>query len=184
MRRAVCRERRRRLRHALVTLLRRHDAHATFFVNERWARANPRTFAQLAEDPFEIANHGTRHMPLSVTGRSAYGERGRATRARSDEIAGNSDYLAQHLGHRPAWFRSGTAYYDEVAVAIAEAIGERVIGSAVSGDAGRRSPPIRSLGSSPPCAPVTSSSARQPSRAFHRGGVCRGPPPCSTASVR
>lgn len=122
----------------LVTLLRRHDAHATFFVNERWARANPRTFAQLAEDPlFEIANHGTRHMPLSVTGRSAYGEPGtRDPGEVYDEIAGNSDYLAQHLGHRPAWFRSGTAYYDEVAVAIAEAIGERVIGFAVNGDAG------------------------------------------------
>jgi peptidoglycan/xylan/chitin deacetylase (PgdA/CDA1 family) len=122
----------------LLRVLRRHQARATFFVNERWARANPRAFEDLAEDPlFEIANHGTRHLPLSVTGRSAYGEPGTRNPGEVyDEIAGNSAYLAARLGRRPAWFRGGTAFYDEVAVAICEEMGERVIGFVVNGDAG------------------------------------------------
>src|SRR5262249_45224881 len=57
---------------ALIDFLRRHEVPATLFLNSRWIDANPAAFRLLAAEPlFEIANHGTRHRPLSVTGRSA-----------------------------------------------------------------------------------------------------------------
>ena len=62
---------------ALIALLRREQVRATLFLNTRWVEANPRGFADLAADPlFHIGDHGNRHLPLSVTGRSAYGIRG------------------------------------------------------------------------------------------------------------
>src|SRR5258708_792652 len=59
---------------ALIDFLRRRQVPATLFLNSRWIDANPAAFHLLAAEPlFEIGNHGTRHRPLSVTGRSAYG---------------------------------------------------------------------------------------------------------------
>jgi peptidoglycan/xylan/chitin deacetylase (PgdA/CDA1 family) len=50
----------------LIRILRRNQAPATLFINSRWIDANPGVIAELASDPlFEIANHGTRHCPLS-----------------------------------------------------------------------------------------------------------------------
>ena len=68
---------------ALIGFLRRREVPATLFLNSRWIDANPAAFGQLAAEPlFEIANHGTRHLPLSVTGRSAYGIPGTRNAAR------------------------------------------------------------------------------------------------------
>ena len=61
----------------LIELLRKEGVHATLFINARWVRANPETFACLAADSlFEIANHGLDHRPFSVSGREAYGIKG------------------------------------------------------------------------------------------------------------
>lgn len=123
---------------ALLALLRRYAVPATLFLNARWIAANPGLTDELVHDPlFEIGNHGTRHQPLSVNGRTAYTEQGTAdVGAVFDEIAGNRERLTQLLGRPPAWFRSGTAHYDEVAVQIVGALGERVAGFSVNGDAG------------------------------------------------
>lgn len=122
----------------LVELLRRHDARATFFVNARWARANPRLMDQLIADPrFEIGNHGTQHLPLSVSGRKGYTEQGTHNPGEVyDEVMGNTELLTQLTGHAPRWFRSGTAHYDEIAVKIVGDLGQRCIGFTVNGDAG------------------------------------------------
>lgn len=127
---------------ALIALLRRHDARATMFLNSRWIAANPKAFEDLADDPrFEIANHGTRHLPLSVTGRSAYGENGtRDAGEVYDEVAGNHDELTRLLGKPPRWFRSGTAHYDDIAVRIVAELGERPVGFTVNGDGGATLP--------------------------------------------
>ncbi|MER6419937.1 polysaccharide deacetylase family protein [Streptomyces sp. NPDC001137] len=76
---------------ALIDFLRRREIPATLFINSRWIDANPSVFRRLAAEPlFEIANHGTRHLPLSVTGRSAYGIPGTRDAAEvHEEIAGN-----------------------------------------------------------------------------------------------
>lgn len=122
----------------LIELLRRHRARATLFLNRRWIAANPGIAAELFADPlFEIGNHGTRHLPLSVTGRSAYHERGTANPGEVyDEIVGNRDNLAALTGRVPGWFRPGTAFCDEVAVRIASDLGCRIAGFSVNGDAG------------------------------------------------
>ncbi|GAA2810352.1 polysaccharide deacetylase family protein [Kitasatospora sp. CM 4170] len=123
---------------ALIEFLRAHGVPATLFLNARWIDANPAEFEQLAAEPlFEIANHGTAHRPLSVTGRSAYGIAGtRDPGEVYDEIAGNTAKLTALLGRPPRFFRSGTAHYDDVATRIAADLHTRVAGFTVNADGG------------------------------------------------
>ncbi|NDL57338.1 polysaccharide deacetylase family protein [Phytoactinopolyspora mesophila] len=122
----------------LIDFLLTEEIPATLFFNLRWIEANERAFTRLAAEPlFEIANHGTEHRPLSVTGQSAYGVTGTAGPADVvDEIMVNQEAIHQLSGHWPAWLRSGTAYYDEVAVRIAQDLGFEVVNYDVLGDAG------------------------------------------------
>ncbi|WP_033821342.1 polysaccharide deacetylase family protein, partial [Kitasatospora sp. MBT63] len=123
---------------ALIGTLRARQVPATLFLNSRWLEANPELFRELAGDPlFEIGNHGTRHRPLSVTGRSAYDIAGtRDVGEVYDEVAGNQEGLTELLGRPPAFFRSGTAYYDDVAAQVVTALGARIAGFTVNGDGG------------------------------------------------
>ena len=111
---------------------------ATLFVNLRWIEANPDVVTDLlAEQLFELGNHGTRHVPLSVTGREAYGIAGSASaREAVDEVWGCHRLLTELVGTPPRFFRSGTAHYDDVGVAIALALGEAPLGFSLNGDAG------------------------------------------------
>ena len=126
----------------LIETLRREQVPATLFVNARWIEANPRTFRQLAANPlFEIANHGTEHRPLSVTGRSVYGIAGTSGVAEViDEVSINQRKITQLTGAAPAFFRSGTAYYDDVAVRVVNDLGLQVVNFDVLGDAGATYP--------------------------------------------
>jgi peptidoglycan/xylan/chitin deacetylase (PgdA/CDA1 family) len=123
---------------ALIGFLRRHEVPATLFLNSRWIDANPAAFRQLAREPlFEIANHGTRHLPLSVTGRSAYGIGGTRNAGEVyDEVATNQARLTRLLGAPPRFFRTGTAYSDDVADRIVTAMGDRLVTFSVNGDGG------------------------------------------------
>ena len=122
----------------IIALLRREKVPATLFINSRWIDANPKLFADLARDPlFSIQNHGYTHHPLSVTGRSVYGIAGTATpREVYEEIMGCDAKIAALTGKHPRFFRSGTAYYDDVAVRIASDLGYTIAGFDVLGDAG------------------------------------------------
>ncbi len=116
---------------------------ATLFLNQRWITANRATVDRLATRPdlFTLGNHGTRHAPLSVTGRSAYGIAGTADAGEVyDEIAGNHRLLTDLIGRPPRFFRAGTAWYDEVAVEIVRALGEIPIGFDTNADAGATFP--------------------------------------------
>ena len=123
---------------ALIGFLRQEQIPATLFLNARWVDANRAVFHDLATDPlFDIANHGTRHLPLSVRGRSAYGITGtRNVGEVYDEVAANAHKLFGLLGHPVRLFRSGTAHYDDVATRIVHDLGEQVIGFDVNGDGG------------------------------------------------
>lgn len=127
---------------ALIETLRRLKVPATLFLNSRWIQANPSLSAELAADPlFEIGNHGTAHVPLSVTGRSAYGIRGTASpSAVLDELLGNVDHLFKLEGAPVPWFRTGTAFYDDVAAALAAAVGMVPVNFSVNSDAGATFP--------------------------------------------
>lgn len=111
---------------------------ATLFVNQRWLQANPDVAVQLVAQPlFELANHGTRHVPLSVTGEAAYGIAGSASAQEVvDEVWGCHEALTALTGTAPRFFRSGTAHYDEVAVAIVRELGEIPVGFSMNGDGG------------------------------------------------
>ncbi len=122
----------------IVKLLRQEKVPATLFINSRWIDANPKLFADLARDPlFSIQNHGFTHHPLSVTGRSVYGIAGTASpREVYGEIMGCDAKIAALTGKHPRFFRSGTAYYDDVAVKIASDLGYTIAGFDVLGDGG------------------------------------------------
>ena len=122
----------------LISFLRGRGVPATLFLNSRWIDENPAAFRQLASEPlFELANHGTRHRPLSVTGRSAYGISGTQNAgAVYDEVAGNQVKLTRLLGAPPRFFRCGTAYSDDVAAQIVTDMGLRLVTFAVNGDGG------------------------------------------------
>jgi peptidoglycan/xylan/chitin deacetylase (PgdA/CDA1 family) len=122
----------------LMDFLAREQVPATLFINARWIDANPELFRRLAANPlFEIANHGTRHKPASVSGKSVYGIQGTRDAADlAEEIEVNARKIEAITGKRPKFYRSGTAYYDEVAVEIANALGHGVAGFSVLGDAG------------------------------------------------
>ncbi|MEU9451525.1 polysaccharide deacetylase family protein [Streptomyces sp. NPDC048277] len=158
---------------ALIDFLRKREVPATLFLNSRWIDANPSVFRALAAEPlFEIANHGTRHLPLSVTGRSAYGIPGTRSAAEVyDEIAGNRAKLTRLLGSPPRFFRSGTAYCDDVAARIVTALGERFVGFSVNGDAGATFSPeqVRTTVGSAPAGSVVICHMNHPD-----GGTARG----------
>ncbi len=122
----------------LLAFLQREKVPATLFINARWIGPNQDTFNRLAADPlFEIANHGLRHKPASVTGKSVYGISGtKDVGELVDEIELNALKIEELTGRRTRFYRSGTAYYDEVAVRIAQELDHQVAGFSVLGDAG------------------------------------------------
>jgi peptidoglycan/xylan/chitin deacetylase (PgdA/CDA1 family) len=111
---------------------------ATLFLNLRWIEANRPVAERLGSDPlFELANHGSRHLPLSVQGQSAYGIVGTGSASEAaDEVWANHEVLTALTGSPPRWFRSGTAHYDEVAADIAVQLGEQPVGFTTNGDFG------------------------------------------------
>jgi peptidoglycan/xylan/chitin deacetylase (PgdA/CDA1 family) len=122
----------------LLEFLIREQIPATLFINARWIDANPGLFKQLAANPlFEIGNHGNLHKPASVIGRSAYGISGTKDIGELvDEIELNARKIEAISGTRPKLYRSGTAYYDEIAVQISQGLGQEVAGYSLLGDAG------------------------------------------------
>lgn len=126
----------------LLNFLIQEQVPATLFINARWIDANPELFKQLAANPlFEIANHGMWHKPASSNGRSAYGISGtRDLNELVQEIELNARKIEGITGKRPRWYRSGTAYYDELAVQVANRLGHDVAGYSVLGDAGATLP--------------------------------------------
>lgn len=126
----------------LIEALRHTRTPATFFLNSRWITANPALTKSLAEDPlFDIGNHGTRHVPLSASGRSAYGIAGTSSPAEIyDEIMINQDVLHRITGTAPRFFRPGTAYFDEIAVAIVRQLGLVPVSFSINGDGGATYP--------------------------------------------
>lgn len=122
----------------LIEFLYANRIPATLFINARWIDTNPEIFMQLSRNPlFEIANHGTAHKPLSVEGKSIYAIQGTASRDEViAEIQGNNQKIEKLTGKRPLFFRAGTAYYDEHAVAIARSLKMEIGGFSILADAG------------------------------------------------
>lgn len=122
----------------LISYLDQMKIPATLFISGQWINANRDLFLELAANPlFEIANHGYRHLPSSVDGRSAYGIKGTDNMAAAvEEIEDNQRLIESLTGKSPAYYRSGTNFYDEITVQIARDMGIQPVGYYVLGDAG------------------------------------------------
>jgi peptidoglycan/xylan/chitin deacetylase (PgdA/CDA1 family) len=69
--------------------------------------------------------------------KSIYGVNGTASISELvDEIELNAKKIESLTNKRPKYFRSGTAYYDEIAVKIANSLKHEVVGFSILGDAG------------------------------------------------
>jgi peptidoglycan/xylan/chitin deacetylase (PgdA/CDA1 family) len=115
---------------------------ATLFLNARWIEANPSLSSELASDSlFEVGNHGLAHVPLSTTGRSAYGISGtRTIGGVIDEVTGGASHVVALTRKRTPWFRAGTAFYDETAVHVVEAMGFTPVNFSINSDGGATFP--------------------------------------------
>lgn len=122
----------------LLEFLRQENVPATLFVNQRWVIDNEALFIELAADPlFQIENHGTEHRPLAVSGGEAWGITAtNSPAAAQDEIMANHETVKELTGKKMNLFRSGTAFYDEVAVELANQLGYEVVNFDILGDAG------------------------------------------------
>lgn len=125
----------------LIEYLRREQIPATLFVTGIWIDRNKETFGKLAKDPlFEIENHGLLHRLCSTEGKTKYGVS--ATRDLGgviDEMELGARKIAELTGRRPLFFRSATAYTDELTLKVARRIGMEVVSyDVLSGDAMRQ----------------------------------------------
>jgi len=123
---------------SLIDYLNKNQIPATLFISGKWIDANPKLFLQLAANGlFEIGNHGLNHVPCSVNGKSAYNIKGTGNAAEViAEIDGNDQKIRSLTQRIPHYYRSGTNYYDEVAVNIVKDLGYQAVGYSVLGDAG------------------------------------------------
>lgn len=124
----------------LMDYLIEEEIPATLFINGRWIDENQELFLRLSQNKlFEIENHGYAHKPLSVNGKSIYGIEGTKNVSEViDEVWENAMKIEEITGRRPLYFRSGTAYYDEVAVKIVRELDEKPVNFTVLGDAGAK----------------------------------------------
>lgn len=122
----------------LISFLKKEEVPATLFINEGWIEANEDLFLQLANEPlFQIENHGTEHVPLSINGGEVYGIAATdSAESAYEEIMSNHATVKALTNKEMTLFRSGTAYYDEVAVELAVSLGYEVVNFDILGDAG------------------------------------------------
>ncbi|MDQ0415920.1 peptidoglycan/xylan/chitin deacetylase (PgdA/CDA1 family) [Croceifilum oryzae] len=122
----------------IMQFLQENQIPATLFLNSRWIETHTELTKQLANNPlFEIENHGSEHRPLSMNGRSVYGIQGtKNLDGIIQEVIVNHRLIEKTTGKAPRFFRSGTAYYDDIAVQVAKRLGEQIAGFHITGDAG------------------------------------------------
>lgn len=128
----------------LINVLREFHVPATLFLAHPWIVAHPDVTRELVADPlFQIENHGTRHVPLTVAGQAAYGIHGTVSAAEAvSEVHVNATTLRE-FGVHSMWFRSGTAHYDDVTVRMVREGGGRIAGFSVNGDFGASASPTQ-----------------------------------------
>lgn len=126
------------LDHNLINLLKKYNIKATLFINQRWIKANKKEFLELAKNPlFEIANHGTKHLPLATTSKTIYGIHStNSLDSLINEVLENENLIYELSGKLTPFFRSGTAYYDDVALLVLKDLGFNAIGFSFSADFG------------------------------------------------
>lgn len=126
----------------LIDFLIENKIKATLFLNSRWLAKNGDLFLKiLSTGLFEVENHGFHHSPLSVTPREIYGIAGtNGLSGVAYEVAIGGEAIKKFTGKSPVFFRSGTAYYDDISLKILEDMGYRAVAFSVNADDGARLP--------------------------------------------
>ncbi len=122
----------------MFKILQKYNIPATLFVTSKWINQNQEIFKRLSYNKmFEIENHGTDHKPLTVAGQTVYGIQGSKTPEEAFyEINNNANNIEKYTGIRPIFYRSGTAYYDDIGIKIANLLDHTIAGfDVLSGDA-------------------------------------------------
>jgi peptidoglycan/xylan/chitin deacetylase (PgdA/CDA1 family) len=122
----------------LIDFLTVQKVPATLFISGRWIDKFQEEFAELSNNSlFEIENHGLNHKPASIDGNIAYGIIGtKDIPELIKEVEQNSIKIQHKTGKKPKFYRSGTAYYDDVAVQIINKLKYDIAGFSILGDAG------------------------------------------------
>ncbi|CBG39817.1 polysaccharide deacetylase family protein [Helicobacter mustelae] len=122
----------------ILKLLESQHIPAMLFLNARWIDKHIPLFKSLSKNPlFSLQNHGTLHKPLSVDGKSIYHIQGtKNIKEVYEEVMQNHKKMIILGAKPPRFFRSGTAYYDDVALKILKDLGYQAMGFDVLGDAG------------------------------------------------
>jgi peptidoglycan/xylan/chitin deacetylase (PgdA/CDA1 family) len=116
---------------------------ATIFMTGVWIRHNGSGLARILSEPslFAIGNHGARHIPAVLGGRSVFGLRGAGDLAAvRDEVVEGEDVIRAATGARPFWYRGATALYSSEALPTIEATGVSVAGFSLNADMGASLP--------------------------------------------
>ena len=122
----------------LIDYLRKEKIPATLFVTGKWIDSQFNCFINLSHDNlFEIENHGLNHRPCSVKGDSIYGIHGTPNIEEAfDEIEANARKIQAITNRYPHFYRSATAFIDEVCAEMASKLDITAISYEIlSGDA-------------------------------------------------
>jgi peptidoglycan/xylan/chitin deacetylase (PgdA/CDA1 family) len=128
----------------LVNMLIELKLPATVFATRKWIDRQPAAVATLRAHAhlFAIEDHGAAHVPAVVGAeKRVYGLRGAPDLARLQaEIEGGALAIAATGAPRPQWYRGATAMYDRTAIEAIPALGYRIAGFSLNGDAGATLP--------------------------------------------
>lgn len=122
----------------LINFLINNNIKATFFVNIRWIVKNKNIFSKIINNQlFDIENHGLEHRPLLINKKEIYGINSTGSiKNVVKEIELSGLIIEKLTGRKPVYFRSGTAYYDDVSIKIANNLGYKIAGFTISADYG------------------------------------------------
>lgn len=122
----------------LINFLIDNKIKATLFVNARWVARNKDILLVMASSGlFDIENHGLSHHPLSVTPQTIYGIKGTGSpESVVYEVELGAMAIKNTVGGNPLYFRSGTAYYDDVSLNILKDLGYTAVAFSVNADEG------------------------------------------------
>lgn len=122
----------------LIDYLINNNIKATFFINIRWINRNRDVFNKISNNPlFDIENHGLKHRPLLVTDKEIYGISSTGSVKNVVKEVETAALIIEKLTFRkPLYFRSGTAYYDNVSIDIVNTLGYKIAGFSISADYG------------------------------------------------
>lgn len=122
----------------ITDYLERNKIKATLFISGKWIDRHEEELKRLSESSmFQIENHGKSHRPLTSNGRSIYGISGTKSIGEAyDEVVVNSERIERITGRRPEFFRSGTAFYDDISINMLNDLKVSAAGYTISGDGG------------------------------------------------